>query len=183
MNIILIGAPGAGKGTIANQLKEKYHFKHISTGDILRKEINSNSLLGQEVKNILATGKLVSDDIMVDIIKKNVADKEQSYILDGFPRTKKQAEALVTIMKIDHVLSVSLSDEEALVRLLNRRDDKGEKRNDDNEEVIKNRLKVFHQEIDPLINYYLEQKIIITIDGRGSMEEVFAKVVASLNLN
>ncbi len=182
MLIILIGIPGAGKGTIANQLKEKYAFRHISTGDILREEVASKSELGNKVKNILDSGELVSDEIMIDMIKSRLTDGAINCILDGFPRTKKQAEALDKIVEVNNVVQIHLTDQEALKRLLNRQDEQGKKREDDKESVIKNRINLFHEQVAPLLEYYRKRNLVLEINGDGKVSEVFNQVVKCLNL-
>ncbi len=183
MIVVFIGIPGAGKGTIAQSLKSDYGFKHLSTGDILRSEVSSGSTLGKEVSNILAEGGLVSDDIMINIIKKKLSDANDKYILDGFPRTKNQATSLDQIATVDRVLFIHLSDEDALNRLLNRVDEKGNKRKDDKEDVIRERIKLFHEQFDALLEHYKSQGLVTEIDGSGSIEEVFSRIKKGLNLD
>jgi len=208
MNIILMGPPGAGKGTQAKMLVEKYGLKHISTGDILRDAVKKGTPLGLRAKEYMEKGELVPDEIMVGLIKE-VLPKE-NFILDGFPRTLPQAKALDNMLKnegirIDAVIFFNVDDNIIVERLSGRRscpscgavyhmkynpprsdelcDRCGTKlvqRDDDKEEVVRRRLEVYRKQTEPLINYYREKGILKIVDGSGSVEEVSKKVTSVL---
>jgi adenylate kinase len=208
MKIIMLGAPGAGKGTQAKKIAEKYSIPHISTGDIFRANIKNNTELGQKAKTYMDKGELVPDELVVDLIMdrfKN-ADCKNGYVLDGFPRTIPQAEALDKALnaqgqKVDFAINVEVPDENIINRMSGRRacvgcgatyhvkynppktenicDVCGEKlilRDDDKPETVKNRLSVYHQQTQPLIEYYNKQGALAEVDGTKDMEEVFADI-------
>lgn len=197
MKIILLGAPGSGKGTHSAKLCEKYNIPHISTGDIFRMNIRGNTPLGVKVKEYISRGELVPDSLVVDLIKDRLSkpDCENGYLLDGFPRTVGQADALATFSKVDVALEFVLDydvivervvgrrmcecGETYNVKLLNGRTDcpkcggKLYQREDDKEETIKNRLEVYSKETAPLIGYYKERNLLKVVDCNGkSIEEV-----------
>lgn len=185
MRIILLGAPGAGKGTQAKFIMDSYAIPQISTGDMLRAAVKAESPLGLQVKDIMASGGLVSDDIIISLVKERIAqdDCKNGFLFDGFPRTIPQAEALLTAgVEIDHVLEIHVDDEEIVQRLSGRRvhpdsgrtyhvkynppteegldDVTGEpliQRDDDKEDTVRNRLAVYHDQTKPLVDFY--QKI------------------------
>ncbi len=179
MNLILFGPPGAGKGTQALKIAEKYQLMHISTGDILRAEIAAKSPLGVKVKAIMDRGELVSDDILVEILR-SVMEKHRDvkgFIFDGFPRTVPQAEALDVMMKgegmsLSCVVSLEVHDEEIITRLLKRAQELG--RSDDTEEVIRKRLQVYNNQTKPLLEYYRGQGLLMQVYGIGEIGEIFA---------
>lgn len=157
MNIILLGPPGSGKSTQAKMIADKYKVKHISTGDILREHVRKGTPLGVEAKKFMDEGKLVPDTLINDIVKDEMAkdDLMGGWILDGFPRTKPQAEALYKILrplgqKIDVILNIDVPDEELIKRINGRRN----QRQDDTEATAKQRLQVYHAQTQPLIDYY-----------------------------
>jgi len=176
LNIALFGPPGAGKGTQSKYLVEKYNLTYISTGDILRAEIAEGSELGLKAKDIIAQGKLVSDDLIVQIIEKKIlAEKKDGILFDGFPRTVVQAYILDgLLLKLDTSLTMMLSLEvpkdELVTRLLERGQSSG--RSDDNLEVIKSRLKEYEEKTMPLIGFYKERGKYIAIDGVGEISEI-----------
>jgi adenylate kinase len=212
MNIILLGPPGAGKGTQAKMLVDKYGIPQISTGDILRANLKAQTELGLEAKKYMDAGKLVPDEVVIGIINNRLkeADCQKGYMLDGFPRTVAQAEALDKILAeggsgIDDVISIDVPNEELMGRLTGRRTcrqcgqgfhvmfdppkqegvcDKcnGElyQRDDDNEETVGNRLKVYADQTQPLIDYYTAKGLLRPIEGVGKMSEVFDRIVAVL---
>jgi len=181
LNLVLFGPPGAGKGTQALKIAEKYRLLHISTGDILRAEIAKSSPLGLRVKSIIARGELVSDDILVDILRGVIEDHREvkGFIFDGFPRTIPQAEALKVMLKgegqqVTGVVSLKVNDEELIKRLLNRALETG--RSDDNEEVIRKRLQVYNSSTKPLLDYYREEGILNEVVGIGPIDVIFQDI-------
>jgi len=207
MNIILLGPPGAGKGTQAKKIQEHYKFPHISTGDILRENINNNTSLGLKAKSYMSRGELVPDELLITIIKDRLAKKDcqNGFMLDGYPRTIPQADALQMILTesgemIDAVLNISVDDEELINRLSGRRmckcgasyhiifnppaqadvcnlcEGKLYQREDDKPETIRNRLNVYKKQTQPLINYYANKKILKTIDGSKEIPQIFEEI-------
>lgn len=180
-NLILFGPPGAGKGTQASLLAGHYELIHISTGDIFREEIKTQTELGLRIKSIIDKGELVPDAILIEIIQ-GVFEKHRNskgILLDGFPRTVAQAEALDQLMLSEHseitkVLSLKVDDEELIARLLKRAELLG--RTDDSEDVIRNRLKVYNLQTLPLEDYYIEKQKYVSLMGVGSVEEIFASL-------
>jgi len=186
LNIVIFGAPGSGKGTQSNYLKEKYGLKHISTGDLLRAEIAEKSELGKMAENYIVKGQLVPDEVVIgmldETIKKNPNAK--GFIFDGFPRTLAQGEALDKILKkygqeISIVISLEVDDEELIDRLLKRGQLMG--RCDDNRETIESRLKVYYNQTAPLKEFYAKQGKLVEIKGKGSIEEIFASIVQAVD--
>jgi len=186
LNIVIFGAPGSGKGTQSDLLIEKYGLKHVSTGDILRFEIKGGSALGKTAEQYISKGQLVPDEIMIemleDLIRKNLDKK--GFIFDGFPRTLPQGEALDNKLKkngldITSVLSLEVKDEELIDRLLKRGQLSG--RSDDNGHTIKSRLHVYHQQTEPLKEYYAKQNKLVCIPGEGAIEEVFNSIVKAVD--
>lgn len=212
MRLVLLGAPGAGKGTQAKKLIEKYGIPQISTGDILRKAVADGTPLGKEAKSYMDRGELVPDSVVIGLVKERIAqnDCKKGYILDGFPRNTAQAEALDKVlndmgMPLDSALSVDVPKDDLLKRLTGRRTcrncqqmynvyfspskkegicDKcsGElyQRDDDKEETIKKRLDVYDAQTAPLIDYYSRKGILKTVQGIGSIDEIFSKVCAAI---
>lgn len=181
--LIIFGPPGAGKGTQAKLIAEKLGIRHLSTGEVLRSEIKTGSELGMKVQKIINSGNLVSDEIVIEIVENALKKSKNGFILDGFPRTVKQAEVLEEMfneMKIGGVKIVNLEvDEEELIkRLLNRA--KLEGRVDDNEETIRNRMVVYNEETKPILDFYSKHEGMINVDGLGSVEEVLSRVLSAL---
>ena len=204
MRIILIGAPGSGKGTQAENIKQKYPIAHISTGDILRANVKAGTELGKNAKEYMESGKLVPDEVIIAMVKSRLQepDCKDGFRLDGFPRTKTQAEALDLILKklgilLDVVVQLDVDVETVISRLSTRRICKscgeiynvlfqpariegicdkcgGEviQRNDDIESVIRNRLTVFHEQTAPLIDYYQSKDLLISVDAAGGKDVV-----------
>jgi adenylate kinase len=187
LNIILFGPPGAGKGTQAKFITEKYNLGHISTGDILRSEIKNGSTLGAQAKSIMEAGGLVGDDIIVQILEKYISQnstKFDGFLFDGFPRNLVQCYILEGMMsKLNTLLSVLISldvpQEESVRRLLERA--KIEGRADDTQEVIKNRLKEYENKTLPVIKFYKEVNKAVSIKGIGSIEEITGLITAEIN--
>jgi adenylate kinase len=177
LNIALFGPPGAGKGTQSEFLIKKYNLFYISTGDLLRKEISEKTKLGLEAQSIIASGGLVSDEIIVQIIEKTITDNPDSngFLFDGFPRTYIQAYILEGLMiklhtKLNCLISLDVPVEESVRRLLHRGKTSG--RTDDNETVIRNRLKEYNEETLPVLQFYRDKGIMIEVDGTQTIEKV-----------
>lgn len=178
-NIVLFGPPGAGKGTQAEFIKQKYDLIHISTGDLFRFHISNNTPLGKEVKDILAKGQLVPDEVTINILKEEVkanVETANGFIFDGFPRTQAQAEALDALLlefntNIDGCLSLEVPTNELVQRLLLRGKDSG-REDDTNEEVINQRIDVYNSQTAPVKDFYDNHKKLHCINGLGSIEEI-----------
>lgn len=215
MRLIILGAPGSGKGSQCKWITRDYNVPHISTGDILRKNIAEGTPLGQKAKGYIDQGALVPDELVVDILKSRLQEddcKEKGFLLDGFPRTISQAEALEEFLNdagvaIDKVINLHVPDEEIMARAINRRtcenpeckeiynlrdnppkvegicDKCGSnlfQRADDNEETVKNRLVVYHNQTEPLIEFYTEKNLLATIIGQEDINDTIALVKAEL---
>ncbi|MDC7682308.1 adenylate kinase [Asticcacaulis sp. BYS171W] len=186
MNLILFGPPAAGKGTQAKRLVVAHNLVQLSTGDMLRAAIAAGSELGQKVKSILDIGGLVSDDIVIDLIKANLpaAEAAGGAIFDGFPRTLAQAEALDAILierdaPIDVVVRLKVDENALIERIEKRFAEQG--RSDDNPATYKDRLATYNAQTAPLLPYYAAQGKLVEVDGMGSVEEVSARVEAALS--
>ncbi|MCR5633205.1 MAG: adenylate kinase [Eubacterium sp.] len=212
MKIIMLGAPGAGKGTQADMICNKYNVPHISTGDIFRANIKNGTELGQKAKGYMDAGELVPDSLVVDLVIDRIHqdDCENGYVLDGFPRTIPQAEALDKALAesgeaVDYAINVDVPDENIVTRMSGRRacvkcgatyhikynapategicDNCGSEliqREDDKPETVLNRLSVYHEQTQPLIDYYDGKGIVKNIDGTQDLEAVFADITAIL---
>jgi adenylate kinase len=189
-NLILFGPPGSGKGTQSARIAEKYNLVHTSTGDIFRKEIRNGSPLGLKVQGIIEKGELVPDDLLVDILRaalKRSADSTfDGFVLDGFPRTIRQAEDLDMLLKetgvtVSLVLALDVNEEEVVTRLLKRAQQEGRK--DDTEDVIRNRMKVYHAQTHPLMEYYAKQGKFVSLHGVGSIDDIFADICKVIDKN
>jgi len=209
MKFILIGCPGAGKGTQAKKLSKHYDIAHISTGDLLRDQIKRGTELGKKITEIMDKGGLVSDDIVAAILKERITedDCKKGYILDGYPRNVAQAEGLEAITgPLDKVVCIDVDDAVILDRMTGRRscpkcgemyhtkynppktdsicDRCGEsliQRKDDNEETVKNRLKVYHETTAPVIDFYDKKGIVCRIDGQGDIDDIFKPICSKLD--
>lgn len=181
LNIVIFGAPGSGKGTQSEKLIEKYHLTHISTGEILRNEIEHDTQLGQLANKYMSEGQLVPDEVVIDILDGLLENNPDSvgFIFDGFPRTSKQGEALDKMLSkkdqhINVVLSLEVKDEELTDRLVKRGEISG--RSDDTPETIKSRLKVYYGQTSPLKEYYAKQGNLAMIDGMGTVDDIFSRI-------
>ena len=181
LNIIIFGAPGSGKGTQSNLLKNNYSLAHISTGDVLRQEIKNETELGKIAKGYIDKGQLLPDDLISDMLDKvlNTLKDSKGVIFDGFPRTIPQAEALEKIlhkrgMDVSILLDLQVEKEELVKRLLERGRISG--RSDDNEETIQSRLKVYHSQTAPLAEHYKRKGKHVAIKGNGTIEDIFNKI-------
>ncbi len=212
MRIIMLGAPGAGKGTQAKKIAAKYGIPHISTGDIFRANIKNGTELGKKAKSYMDQGMLVPDELTVSLVMDRFQepDAQKGYVLDGFPRTIPQAESLDEALKksgsqIDYAVNVDVPDENIINRMSGRRacvkcgatyhlqyaapkqegvcDSCGEAlilRDDDKPETVQKRLKVYHEQTQPLIDYYAQKKVLKEVDGTQGLEEVFSQITAIL---
>tara|TARA_B100000900_G_C20578164_1_gene716247 strand:+ start:1690 stop:2256 length:567 start_codon:yes stop_codon:yes gene_type:complete len=179
MNLILFGPPGAGKGTQAKILIDKFKIIQISTGDMLRDEVNSGSNLGKTAKSIMEQGNLVSDEIIMSMIENRIKkpDCSNGFILDGFPRTLKQAEKLDNILsilnlKIDKVIEINVDEDLLLKRIIKRASESKNKREDDNSNILKNRIIIYKKDTLPVLKYYKDLNKLSTVDGMKSIEKV-----------
>ena len=215
MNIILLGPPGAGKGTQASHICEKFNIPQISTGDMLRAAVVARTPIGLKAKKVIDEGNLVSDDIIIELVKERIQsqDCKNGYLFDGFPRTIAQADALkLEGIKIDYVVEVQVPDEDIVVRMSGRRvhlssgrtyhivfnppnvknkdDLTGDdliQRVDDQEEIVRDRLSIYHEQTQPLVNYYREVAVkhnsvtkFYAISGVGTLDEVKTRINAAL---
>ena len=213
MHIILLGPPGSGKGTQAQNITSEYGYIKLSTGDMLRAASSFGSKVGLELKAVIDGGNLVSDEIVVGIVEERIFQNDCAvgYMLDGFPRNKEQAKKLDAMLagqnqKIDIVLRLLLKDEVVVRRIAGRRfhvesgrsyhvefnppeiagkdDLTGEpliQRADDNEDVVQSRLNIYHEQTEPLVKYYEKKGVLVSIDGLGTPDEVFAKIKTALD--
>ena len=206
MNIILLGAPGAGKGTQATKISDKYGLLHISTGDIFRDNINKQTEIGLLAKSFIDKGQLVPDEVTCKIVENriNEPDCQKGFMLDGFPRTIPQAEALDQITNVDLVINIDVAFDEVMERLCGRRvcKDCGEsyhistlngatncsrcggelyQRKDDNPETVKSRLQVYSAQTAPLIDYYTKKGVLFTVVSKTTAEDTFEKVSEKLD--
>ena len=215
MRVILLGAPGAGKGTQAKYISEKYGIPQISTGDMLRAAVKAKTELGLQVEQVMASGGLVTDDIIIALVKERIQEQDctSGFLFDGFPRTIPQAQAMIDgSVEIDVVLEIDVPDDEIVKRLSGRRvhldsgrvyhveynppklqgkdDETGEvliQRDDDKEETVRNRLAVYHEQTEPLVNFYTELSFagnnvnVIKVNGVASVEEIKSEIITSLN--
>ncbi len=206
----MLGAPGAGKGTQAKKISKKFDIPHVSTGDILRKEIKNETGLGLKAKSFVESGKLVTDELVIEIIKNFIQgdSAENGFLMDGFPRNLAQAKKFAEMLKeirtgLDHVINIAVDNSEIINRLGMRRTCKecqkitsvaessngapcpecgGELfiRKDDEEEVITHRLEIYEKETQPLIEYYSKSGVLVDIDGLGTEEEITERILKSL---
>ncbi len=180
MRLIIFGPPGAGKGTQANLISQKYGVEHISTGDVLREAVKNETDIGKEAKKYMERGELVPDSVVIEIIRQKISSLSNgSFMLDGFPRTLAQAEALDKMlegqgMSLDVVIMLDVDDSEIIKRIMGRREIEG--RSDDTEEVVRNRLAVYREQTAPLEDYYRSKGKLVKIDGKGTIEEVFQRI-------
>lgn len=212
MRIILVGPPGAGKGTQAESIKKKYDIAHISTGDILRANVKAGTELGKTAKQYMDAGNLVPDDLIIAMMEFRLQepDTKNGFLLDGFPRTRPQAEALDELLErlglsLDAVVELDVSDEVVVKRLSSRRVCRqcgeiyntltkpagtegvcgicgGEviRRDDDKESVIRSRLSVFHEQTAPLIKYYRDKRLLVTVDASGAKDSIVKRLAGGL---
>ncbi|MGI6031815.1 MAG: adenylate kinase [Coriobacteriales bacterium] len=207
MNIVLLGAPGAGKGTQSAKLVEEFGFSHLSTGDLLRAAVKEGTELGKKAKTYMDAGDLVPDEVVIGLVEEKLkADPDASYLLDGFPRTPAQAVALDGVLsdlgkKLDFAIALNVDNEVVVKRMSDRRVCRkcgfpgtsatgptcpqcgGEmyQRDDDNEETVRNRLEVYDKSTSPLIDYYRGNGILVEIDGNQTPDEVYADLKKAIS--
>ena len=186
MNVVIFGAPGSGKGTQSEKLIEKYGLHHISTGEVLRDHIARKTPIGQIAKTYINQGQLIPDSLMIRILEE-ILDHEpkakDGVILDGFPRTVPQADALNRFFSrrgqtLHHVIGLEVPEDELVDRMIKHGQQTG--RADDNIDTIKNRLQVYHESTTPLRDYYINEGKYRAINGHGSVEEIFAEIVRAI---
>ncbi len=205
MNIVLLGAPGSGKGTQATRISSRYDVKHISTGDIFRENIKNGTPLGVTAKGYIDQGHLCPDELTVAMVKERISrdDCAKGVLFDGFPRTIFQAQELDKFAKIDCVINLNVPSEKLIRRIVGRRsclacggtfhtDFIGEtktcptcgqelyQRKDDNEETVKERIAVYEEQTKPLVNYYEEKGVLVNIDGDNDIEKIFTDIVKGI---
>ena len=185
LNVLLLGPQGAGKGTQATRISSEYDIPHVASGEILRSEMAAGTELGKRVREVMDRGDLVSDDLMIELIRTRLEqpDTDAGFVLDGFPRTLVQAEALDSILSgigrsFSVVFSLKIPDEVAFERLRRRAQLEG--RADDTDEAIQRRLDLYHEETEPLIEYYRTRGRLVPIHGERSENEVFAELQSAL---
>jgi adenylate kinase len=205
MKLMFVGPPGAGKGTQASKIAARYGIPHISTGDMLREEVRNETPLGKEAKKYMDAGRYVPDDVIIAMVKERVSkpDAKKGFILDGFPRTEVQAEALEQFTSLDAVLNIEVPDDKLIHRICGRRvcgacgatyhesmlEDPGVcpkckcetyVREDDKEETVKKRLSVYKEKTQPLIDYYTKKGILHNIVGSGGIDDITESIITVL---
>ncbi len=187
MRIVLLGAPGSGKGTQAEMLVEKLGAPHISTGELLRNAAKAGTELGKKAKSVIDRGELVSDDIMLGLITERLSkdDAKNSFILDGYPRNINQAKSLDELLERQghpnvEVLHIDIDTELVVQRIANRAAQEG--RSDDTEEIVRNRLRIYAAETAPLVEYYAAKGVLSRVLGQGTAEEVFQRIMGVLSI-
>jgi adenylate kinase len=185
MRIVLLGAPGSGKGTQAKLIVEQLNIPHISTGDLLRGAIAAKTPLGLAAKEVMDKGDLVSDEIVLGMLKDRLSedDATNGFILDGFPRNVTQAEMLAQLLQeldltLDHALLIQVDPDEVVARIAKRAEIEG--RTDDTEDVVRNRLNVYNEQTAPVAEFYQQQGIVTEVLGTGSIADVQARIQAAL---
>lgn len=186
LNILMFGAPGSGKGTQSEFIKTHYNLQHISTGELLRNEIRRGSAVGKRVEDLIAKGHLVSDEIIIEILDAHLDEikAREGIIFDGFPRTLPQAIALEEMLgkrqeEITILIELSVEEEELVRRIVERGKVSG--RSDDNEEAVRERLKVYHDQTEPVLDYFKERGKYLSVDGSGSISEITERVIRGID--
>ncbi len=186
-NVIIFGPPGSGKGTQSEKIIEKYKLKHLSTGDLLRKEKKSGSELGVEIAKLINRGELVPDDMVQNMVEAFIMANrhEKGFIFDGFPRTVSQAEWIRTMLKkIDAKINIMLSlvvEEDELKKRILERGKKSNRADDQNEEIIKNRIRIYHQKTKPVKDFFEKLGKYKPVEGTGSLNEVFERICSVID--
>ena len=185
MRLVLLGAPGSGKGTQATRLKEHLQVPHISTGDLLRAEVAAGTPLGLQAKEVMARGDLVSDDILLGMLKDRLSreDTRAGFILDGYPRNLEQAAALDALLaglgqKFDAAVQLVVDNEQIIERLAGRAQAEG--RSDDTPESVRHRLNVYDEKTAPVVDFYRQHGQLTVVDGVGALDEVFTRIVEAI---
>lgn len=188
MRIVLLGAPGSGKGTQARLLREKLEVPHISSGDLLRSAVKAGTGLGKKAKVVMDRGELISDDIMLGLIDERLSeeDAKDGFILDGYPRNIAQAEALDELLgrlgrSVDEVLQIDVDTELVVKRIARRAAE--EDRSDDTEDVVRHRLRVYAEQSAPVVEYYTNKGVLSVVLGEGTAEEVFRHILGVLQMH
>lgn len=186
MRIVLLGPPGSGKGTQAALLKERLDVPHISTGELLRAAVRDKTSLGMKAKAAMDAGELVSDELVLGLIEERMgaADVQSGYLLDGYPRNLSQARALDDVLgrldlPVEKALALTVDEEQIVTRLARRAEEEG--RSDDTEEVVRNRLAVYREQTAPVAGYYADKRLLVEVDGMGSIEEINQRLMAALS--
>lgn len=187
INLVLFGPPGSGKGTQSVKLQEKYHLMHVSTGDLFRMHMRENTDLGKEAKSYIERGDLVPDEVTIGMMNAKIESHPEAkgFIFDGFPRTAAQAEALDILLNskntpVSKMIALNVPDQELIKRLLLRGKDSG-RADDQNEEIIANRIKVYNDKTLPVASYYEKQDKLVEIHGLGSIEDIFDRLCAVID--
>ena len=187
LNIILFGPPGSGKGTQSEKLVAKYNLKHLSTGDLLRSEINNKTPLGLEARNLMDKGHLVPDEVVIGMICSALDANPQAkgFLFDGFPRTSEQAEALDKLLELKKtfiaaMLALEVSEDELVKRLIKRGETSG-RTDDNNEMVIRERIKEYHNKTAPVADHYKKLNKVVKVNGIGSVDEIFSALCKEID--
>jgi adenylate kinase len=187
MRIVLLGAPGSGKGTQAALLVQELNLPHISTGELLRSAVKAGSELGMQAKAVMDRGELVSDDIMLGLLGERLSqpDAKAGFILDGYPRNLSQAHALDELLErldqpVDEALQIDVDVDLVVARIAKRAAEEG--RSDDTEEVVRNRMKVYSDQTAPVVDYYAQKGLLSRVLGEGTIEEVFQRIRGVLQM-
>lgn len=187
LNVIIFGAPGSGKGTQSAYIAEKYGLEHLSTGDLLRAEQQTQSDLGKLISSFTDQGNLVPDELIISMLANVLDDRKNAngYIFDGFPRTTAQAEALKEMLAkrgigVSIMINLEVAEEELIDRLLKRGVTSG--RSDDNYETIQKRIQVYHNKTAPVLDFYKKEGLATEIKGTGSMQEIFNRITAAISM-
>ena len=187
MRIVLLGAPGSGKGTQAALLKEQFNIPHISTGVLLREAVSQATPLGLQAKSIMDRGELVPDDVMLGLIEERLgqADVANGFILDGYPRNLAQAAALETLLQrigqpVEEAVLIEVNEDMVVARISKRAAEEG--RSDDTEEVVRNRMRVYQEQTAPVVGFFEQRDVLTRVLGEGTVEEVLQRIKSALSM-